>query len=244
MIHLPWGGSMGTADELSRFASQLKGIEKKLIVFYKNALNIEEQAILPLLKNETWLTGSQLTALGFTTAQQVQVAAKAYLKTDTMNKFTDKDRHWMESLFTKVLAKFKNSHMFNKVVQDATGIEIDFTDLPDDGVIETGLMATVDGLPAEGEFLMPDGSTYIFSEGELAEIIEAEAEPEAETAALRVENKNLKRQLNVIKGEVLALKRQVASSYSLDGKRAAYRRPAENDKLSGMKEYLRSKKAR
>ncbi len=244
MIHLPWGGSMGTADELSRFASQLKGIEQKMVSFYKKALKIEEQAILPLLKNETWLTGNQLTALGFTTAQQVQVAAKAYLKTDTMNKFTEKDRHWMEGLFTKVLAKFKHSHIFNKVVQDATGTEIDFTELPDDGVIETGLMATVDGLPAEGEFLMPDGFTYIFSEGELAEIIEPEAEAEPETAALRAENKNLKRQLNVIKGEVMALKRQVTSKYSVDGKRAAYRRPAENDKLAGMKEYLKSKKAR
>jgi hypothetical protein len=244
MIHLPWGGSMGTADELSLFASQLKSIEQKMVGFYKKALSIEEQAILPLLKNETWLTGNQLTDLGFTTSQQVAIAAKAYLKPNlTMNgTFTDKDRHWMESLFTKVLAKFKHAHILNKVVQDATGAEIDFTDLPDDGAIEIGLMATVEGQPAEGEFLLPDGSTYIFSEGELTEIIEPEEE--AEAAALRKENKNLKRQLNTIKSEVLALKRQVTSSYSVDGKRAAYRKPADNDKLAGMREYLKSKKGK
>lgn len=99
MIHLPWGGSMGTADELSQFAAQLKSIEKKMVGFYKQSLDIEEQAILPLLKNETWLSASQLTTLGFTTSQQVTVAAKAYFNPNSMNRtFTDKDRHWMESL--------------------------------------------------------------------------------------------------------------------------------------------------
>jgi ATP-dependent Clp protease protease subunit len=53
MIHLPWGGSMGTANELEQFADQLRAIEKKMVGFYKKALNLQEQALLPLLKNET-----------------------------------------------------------------------------------------------------------------------------------------------------------------------------------------------
>jgi len=244
MIHLPWGGSMGTADELEQFAGQLRAIEKKMVGFYKKALSIEEQAIVPLLKNETWLTGRQLADLGFTTSRQVKAAAKAFLKTNsTMNgTFSEKDRHWMESLFERVLGKFRHNHILNKVVQDATGIEIDFTDLPNDGSIETGLMGTVDGLPAEGEYLMPDGFTYVFEAGELTEIIEAEED--AEAAALRAENKALKRQLGTIKSEVLALKRQVSSRYSPDGKKASARKPGETDKLGGMKEYLRSKKGK
>jgi len=239
MIHLPWGGSMGTADELEQFADQLRAIEKKMVGFYKKTLNVQEQAIMPLLKNETWLTGRQLAALGFTTSRQVKAAAKAFLNTNSMRgTFTEKDRHWMEGLFTKVLGKFKNAHVFNKVVQDATGAEIDFTDLPDDAVIEVGAIATVDGAPAEGEYLMPDGYTYIFEAGELTEVIEPEEDTEA--ASLRAENKNLKRQLNTIKSEVLALKRQVTSKFSVDGKKAAQRRPGEADKLAGMKEYLRN----
>lgn len=244
MIHLPWGGSMGTADELEHFADQLRAIEKKMVGFYTKALSIEEQAIMPLLKNETWLTGKQLSALGFTTTpQQVKAAAKAFIKPQSpfMNgKFTEKDRHWMESLFEKVLAKFKHHHIFNKVIQDATGAEIDFTDLPDDAVIEVGAIATVDGKPAEGEYLLPDGFTYVFAAGELTEIIEPEEDAE-EATALRTENKALKRQLNAIKSEVMALKRQVTSNYSVDGKKAAYRKPGEADKLAGMKQYLRTK---
>jgi ATP-dependent Clp protease protease subunit len=244
MIHLPWGGSMGTADELLQFAGQLRAIEKKLVGFYKQALQLEEQALLPLLKNETWLTPGQLTSLGFTTSRQVKAAAKAFFKTNsTMNgTFSDRDRHWMESLFTKVLGKFKHNNMFNKIVQDATGTEIDFTDLPDDGLIEVGAIATIDGKPAEGEYVLPDGLTYVFTKGELTEIVEAEDDAEVET--LREENKNLKRQINSIKSEVLALKRQVTSRYSVDGKKVANRSTGEADRTAGMKEYLRSKKGK
>jgi len=243
MIHLPWGGSMGTADELEQFADQLRGIEKQMVGFYKKTLNVQEQAIMPLLKNETWLTGTQLAALGFTTSRQVKAAAKAFINTNSMRgTFTDKDRHWMEGLFTKVLGKFKSAHIYNKVVQDATGAEIDFTDLPDDGIVEIGATATVDGAPAEGEYLLPDGSTYVFEAGALTEIVEPEDDAEAPAAAsLRVENKNLKRQLNVIRNEVLALKKQVGSRYSIDGKKVAARKPGASDRTTGMKQYLQNK---
>jgi ATP-dependent Clp protease protease subunit len=243
MIHLPWGGSMGTADELEQFADQLRGIEKQMVGFYKKTLNVQEQAIMPLLKNETWLTGTQLAALGFTTSRQVKAAAKAFINTNSMRgTFTDKDRHWMEGLFTKVLGKFKSAHIYNKVVQDATGAEIDFTDLPDDGVVEVGATATVDGAPAEGEYLLPDGFTYVFEAGALTEIIEPEEDAEAPAAAsLRAENKNLKRQLNVIRNEVLALKKQVGSRYSIDGKKVAARKPGTADRTTGMKQYLQNK---
>lgn len=246
MIHMPWGSAEGNAEEIKGYARLLEGYEKKLINFYKKELRLQDEAIRPLLREETWLSQDQLSSLGFTTSASIKAVAKAKItvnpnKHDTMN-LNDKDRHWMESLFERVLGKFRNAHIMNKVVQDATGAEIDFTDLPDDGVIETGLMATVDGTAAEGEYLMPDGFTYVFTAGELTEIIEPEEDEDA--AALRAENKALKRQLNTIKSEVLALKRQVSSKFSLDGKKTAYRKPGETDRLSGMKQYLQSKKGK
>ncbi|MFP9098912.1 Clp protease ClpP [Flavobacterium sp. RHBU_24] len=246
MIHLPWGGSMGTADELEQFAAQLRQVEQKMVGFYTKALNVQKEAILPLLKNETWLTTAQLSGLGFTTsAQPFKAVAKAYLNTNNPMRgtFNERDRHWMESLFTRTLGRFKNAHVFNKVVQDATGAEIDFTELPDDGVIEVGATATVDGTPAEGEYLLPDGTTYIFEAGALTEIIEPDdaAAPAEESAALRAENKALKRQITHIKNEVLALKKQVGSRYSVEGKKVAARRPAQAERTTGLKQYLQSK---
>jgi len=243
MIHLPWGGSMGTADELETFAGQLRTIEKKMVGFYKKELHLEDQAILPLLKNETWLTEKQLTVLGFTTTPQVKAVAKAFLNSNSTimtGTFSDRDKNWMEGLFEKVLSKFKHSGVLNKVVQDGTGTEIDFTELADDAVIELGATATVDGKPANGEFVLPDGATYIFTKGELTEIIEPEED--AEVAMVMAENKNLKRQLTTIKNEVMALKRQVTSKFSVEGKKAVYRKPGEADRTAGMKEYLRSNK--
>ena len=244
MVHLPWGSSMGTADELEQYADQLRAVEKKLIAFYKKSLNLNEQALLPLLRNETWLTPNQLTALGFTTSRLIPAAPKAYLnkKLNMKGNFSERDRHWMESLFSKVLGKFGQGGMMNKMVQDATGIEIDFTDLPDDAIPEVGAEAMIEGEPAQGEYVMPDGATYVFEAGVLSEIVEADAAEEV--ASLRNENKNLKRQLNSIKGEVMALKRQVGSKYSFDAKKASNRRPAENDRTAGLREYLRSKKGK
>lgn len=242
MIHLPWGGSMGTADEIEKFAGQLRSIEKKMVGFYKKELALADQAILPLLKNETWLTPTQLTVLGFTTTPQVKATAKAFLNSNSKmtGTFSERDKNWMEGLFEKVLSKFKNSGALNKVIQDGTGTEIDFSDLPDDAVIEVGATATVNGKPADGEFILPDGFTYIFTKGELMEIIEPEEN--AEVAIVMAENKNLKRQLTTIKSEVMALKRQVTSQFSVDGKKAAYKRAGETDRTAGMKEYLRSNK--
>jgi len=249
MIHLPWGGSMGTADEIEQFAAQLRQVEHKMVGFYTKALSVQKEAILPLLKNETWLSAAQLSALGFTTSTQpIKAVAKAYLNTNKPMRgtFSEKDRHWMESLFTRVLGKFNQPQIFNKLVQDATGAEIDFTDLADADVVEIGATATVDGAPAEGEYLLPDGTTYVFTAGELTDIIEPEADPAAApaTASLRAQNKALKRQLAQIKTEVMALKRQVGSRYSIDGQRATVRKPAQADRATGIREYLQSKKSK
>lgn len=247
MIHLPWGGSMGTADEIEQFAAQLRRVEQKMVGFYTKALSVQKEAILPLLKNETWLSPSQLMALGFTTTQPVKAVAKAFFNPNQPMRgtFSDKDRHWMESLFTRVLGKFNQPRIFNKLVQDATGAELDFADLADADTVEIGATATVDGQPAEGEYLLPDGYTYVFTAGELTEIIEPEdAAPAAKTVALRAENQALKRQLAQIKTEVLALKRQVGSRYSVDGQKATVRRPAQTDRTTGIRQYLQSKRSK
>lgn len=261
MIHLPWGGSMGTADELEQFADELRAIENKLVDFYKKELNLEKEAILPLLKNETWLTPEQLTTLGFTNSQPVKAAAKTYFKRESnMNgTFSEKDRHWMEGLFTKVLAKFKSTGALNKVVQDANGVSIDFTELADDATPEKGQKATIDGKPAEGEYVMPSGETYVFTAGELTEIKPAEepaenpeldaanariAELEGEVAAANTERDSLKTQLASIKKDVLDLRGQIRSKYNPDDKKAKNHKKeieggeGNDDKLAGALAYL------
>jgi len=257
MIHLPWGGSIGTADELELFADELRAVEKRMISFYTKALSIDEAAITPLLKNETWLTMQNLQDLGFITSAPVAAAAKTYFKKPNNNMtgtFTEKDKNWMESLFERVLGKSKKPDILNKVVQDANGASIDFTDLPDDGVIEVGQMATIDGEPANGEYVMPDGFTYVFEAGELKEIKDPEGDEELaqQVAALTEENEQLTAErdeavqaLATMRKDVEELKKQIFSKYKPEGKKPQASNKRQNepvDRAAGAREYLNKKR--
>jgi len=254
MIHLPWGGTTGNADELELYTLELRKAEKQLTDFYKKELNLEAEAIQPLLKNETWLTPEQLTTLGFTNSTALQAVAKIHFNINNQNMITDKDRSWMEGLFNGFFTKFKASAIKNKIVQDANGAEIDFTDLADDAAIEVGAAATFDGAPAEGEYTLPDGTVYVFAAGLLTEIKEPEtdelataneriAELEAELETTKAEAKTAIDTVAAMKKDVDKLKSQVMSKFKVDEKKETIKNKTQDgdDKLSGLKEYLNKK---
>ncbi|MFL9845129.1 hypothetical protein [Flavobacterium rhizosphaerae] len=60
----------------------------------------------------------------------------------------------------------------NKIVQDATGDEINFPDVNDSDAATIGDTALINDKPATGEYVMPDGRTFIFRDGKLSKIIE------------------------------------------------------------------------
>jgi len=132
MIHLPWTEAVGNADELEDYAKELRNAEKQLIGFYTKELALTEEVIQPLMRDESWLTLDQLQTLGFITTAPVPVAAKAKLninKQDTKMSDT-KTEVVIEGIFAKLMAKLGLKPK-NKLVQDATGVELDFTDLAD-----------------------------------------------------------------------------------------------------------------
>lgn len=251
MIHLPWGGTEGNADQIELFTVELRRVEKQLTDFYKKELNLEAEAVEPLLKNETWLTPEQLTTLGFTNSVPLLAVAKTHLNLNNQNMITDKDRSWMEGLFNGFFSKFKGVTVKNKLVQDATGTELDFTDLADDAAIEVGAAATVDGTPAEGEYLLPDGSTYVFAAGLLTEIKEPEtdelataneriAELETELETTKAEAKTAVDTVAAMKKDVDKLKSQVMSKFKVDDKKEKPDDP--KDRVAGLNDYLIDKR--
>lgn len=246
MVHLPWGEAIGTAEEVEKYAKELRQTEKQLLDFYTKELGISEEAIQPLIRDETWLTVDQLQTLGFTTAQPAKVAAKARINLKNDNKMTNEDKNWFKELFSDFAAMLKpKGKAKNKMVQDATGAELDFADLADDAPIEVGASATVDGAPAEGEYIMPDGTIYNFTAGVLEEIVppatddlaaanERIAELEAELAAKNTELADKvaehSEQLDTINKEFNKIKAQVKSKLNLDTtKPPANQKPAGDD---------------
>ena len=170
MIHSPIGSiDYGTAEEIENYAQEIRDCENRLIKFYSQQTGLNSEALQPLLRNETWLTEDQATSLGFATALNEPILAKAYLN-KTEKSMTKEDKSWIEEKFQSILNSFKKQFV-NIVLQDANGVSIEFPEVAEGESPEVGSIATVDGQPAEGEYLMPDGATYVFVGGALSEMI-------------------------------------------------------------------------
>ena len=236
LIHLPMIGVDGflNSQELEKAKLDLAPIEKRLIDFYKKTTGLTEEAIAPLLKKETSLNPSDAFDLKFATEYDVEFAkAVAYLKKDnlnTNNQMNQEDKSWIDKQFTALIDLVKGKEPkkgFNVValtkgaivnvdVTDANGTLITFPDVADGAMPIVGDVATVDGKPAEGEYLMPDGTTFVFTAGALTQVIEA-GEVEVDVTALQEENAQLKEQLATqttnYETAIVNLKKQIVSKF-------------------------------
>lgn len=180
MIHLPMGGiGNATADEMESHTKGLRDVENKIVQFYSKELNLGKEAISPLLKNETWLTETQLIDLGFVTNEvPLKISARVIIKDKSkLNKMSKTSK--LEAVLNKLLGK-----TVNKMIFSADNREIAFADVPEDGVIEVGAKATLDGVPIGGteeepvEIVGQDTKTYVFVDSVVTEIREAVVEDE------------------------------------------------------------------
>jgi ATP-dependent protease ClpP protease subunit len=177
MIHLPWMTIEGNTTIVNEYLAELKSVEDSLVKFYSDEIGIDKNTILSLLKNTTYLSSQESLDLGFAT--QLQVAQKAVAKLKNNNKEEKEEENFMNKISRKL------DNIFNMLsgkikaelrLQDATGVELVFADLDSSEVPEMDSKATVDNKPAEGEFLMADGSTMVFEKGLLTELKPAEVE--------------------------------------------------------------------
>jgi len=242
LIHSPMLiiNDMLNVSDLERAKSDLEPIEKQLIDFYKKGTGLLEEEIVPLVRKETVLNPSEAFDLKFATEYVAeQVKAVAYLKKDNLNNdnqmsnltMSAEDKNWLEKLIDGAVAKFGSSKEpkkgFNVValvkgtivnvdVTDANGAIITFPDVADGTMPVVGDVATIDGKPAVGEYLMPDGSTFVFEDGALTQIVDP-TEQEVDVDALNTEIADLKAQLETQKtnftSEVVNLKKQITSRF-------------------------------
>lgn len=61
MIHKPWAGAMGNADDMRKMADSLDRIQEGIINVYKENLKdgVDINTIVDMVNAETWLTGDQ-----------------------------------------------------------------------------------------------------------------------------------------------------------------------------------------
>ncbi len=77
MIHKPWGGTLGDAEDMRKYADLLDKVESNLVGAYKDKTKLDETELHSLLSQETWLTGSEAVEKGFadTLSEPLQMAA-------------------------------------------------------------------------------------------------------------------------------------------------------------------------
>jgi len=77
MVHKPWGGTLGDADDMRKYADLLDKVESNLVGAYQQKTGLPEDELHTLLAAETWLTGREAVEKGFanTLTEPLQMAA-------------------------------------------------------------------------------------------------------------------------------------------------------------------------
>jgi ATP-dependent Clp protease, protease subunit len=198
IIHNPWGQVEGDADYVAEYSKSLKKAEKELTSLYVRKTGALPDVITGLMQIDQSLTSEQVETLGFAKIinNEFKAVAKINLNEMTEKELNEKIDASSNGIIAKITAFFKKSGVIKDLVlKTADNKDLDFGDaLQEASQIAVGSEAKVDGAPAEGDFLMPDGVTFVFKAGKVTEI-KPKAEANQELEALKAENTALKTQI-------------------------------------------------
>lgn len=214
LIHNPTVGVVGDDYFLRSKADQLEKEKLRLANLYVQVSGRELTEILDLMKAEIMLDSDQMLSYNFAKSKikDFDLNINNNSKNEKMNEEVKKEMNLIQATLAKVLNFLKPPK--NIVLQDANGVEIDFgLEVETEDQIAVGLPATIDGAPAEGSHVMPDGRTFVFEAGVLTAIQEATEEMDqtveelqAEIARLQAENQELQNNLKAAKDAEKAIK--------------------------------------
>lgn len=174
-VHNAWCYAMGDSKEITRVAADLEKCNDKIAKHYEKHTNLSYDEARELMNVETSITPEECVDLRFATAiEEVfrPVALQKIIKSKLIKNQIEMSKTKKGSLlamFKKALGGFQN-----KIVFTADEKEVDFYELEDTDTPKVGDKANIDGSPADGEIVMADGKTYVFTGGELTEIKEGE----------------------------------------------------------------------
>lgn len=246
-VHDAWMYTQGNAKQLRLSADELEKASKRIAEHYAEHTDLTVDEALVLMEDETSITPEECVKLRFAT--KIEELARPVALQKIINKQTNINKMantenvgTFEEFFSKLSALLNSSKkepkkIQNKIVFDANQSEVDFYELGEDEVIEVGAKATIDGKPADGDVLMADGNTFVFSNGELIEIKEAEedvndedsriAELEAELASLKASKES---ELNAVQEENKTLQNKVTELEAVVNKIKALETEFKNEK--------------
>lgn len=206
-VHNAWTEAIGDSRVMAERAATLEKCNDQIAKHYADHTELSYEEARELMNAETSITAKEALKMRFATK------IENVFRPVALQRFNNSQKQQIMSNPKKkgIMAKIMDilSSVQNKKLNTATQGELDFYELEEDDVIEVGAKANLDGQPADGSIVMENGETYVFDNGTLTEIIEAEEdEPQdlteienlqAEIAALKETNETLNTQLEEVK---------------------------------------------
>lgn len=91
MIHEPWGGGMGTADDLRKAADSLDGIHESILDTYVARTRQDRKQLDKWMRAETWMRADEAMEHGFATEVTEEESEDATASLDLLAKFNFKN---------------------------------------------------------------------------------------------------------------------------------------------------------
>lgn len=99
MIHKPWGGASGDADDMRDYADWLDRNEALMLSAYMNKSGLGQEELEAMLKAETWLSGAEAVEKGFADTLEPELQAAACVNQNKL-----KDYHNMPEQINALFA--------------------------------------------------------------------------------------------------------------------------------------------
>ncbi len=182
-IHNAWTFSEGDAKELRKQAEDLERVNNQIANLYAERTNIDKDKAIELMNADGYITADDALNYGFYTELenvniQSQNYIKQYFKKSKLNKsnmenFTKEEKSVLQRFLNSLGFGGNNEPKKNILVKTADQKELDFYER-EEGDVQVGDKATLEGQTPEGEIVLADGRTLIFEGGVVTEIKEKE----------------------------------------------------------------------
>lgn len=223
MIHNPWGGAMGTADDLQKAADWIRKAEDQLATFYVEKTGADEQTIRDMMKNETFMPSNQALEMKFITDVMEPVKAFAFVPKNNNDKIIidmNGDKKTIKAQISDLWKKFgfgKDPFAAKKALDltiangDNAGKTLHLETEASEAKV--GDVATIDGAAAPDSTYEVDGGVKITTaEGKVSAV----ENPSDANASDSDEVKALKAELKKAQDEAAALKAEKAENDAIN----------------------------
>jgi len=170
MIHSPFGGAFGDAEEIQKYADYLKEVEDKLIDFYAEVTGANRNKIKGLVTEEVFMDVDEAIKLGFATEKIDTIKAVAFLgnpniKINQMNKDKQKEAMNILEKIRNIISPKGADEPKNLALEAVDGTKLVFD--TEESLPQEGDRVTADGnnITDEVNYELPSGESVTAKDG-------------------------------------------------------------------------------